>query len=239
MKGVLFELKGNWAHFRKPETNNNPLTHDFITKTALIGLIGAVLGRERKEMAELFPTLSDALLYGVRINNAVKKESWSFTLRKVVDVLEKAPKQMEFLKNPVNTIALALKNENSIENFEQFVNAIERSEAKFTPVLGLHNCPAELQFIKAGEFQVRQSKDKEVFQTKGFIKKSQLTDFAVSKLLSAKFRLGVERIPTFQNNDFWNLPDRYEPVIYPSENNEVFAQGEYYEFTDGSQWTLI
>src|SRR5437764_6427912 len=112
MKGVLFELKGNWAHFRKPETNNNPLTHDFITKTALIGLIGSVLGIERNAMKNLFPTLSDDLLYGVRINNAVKKESWAFTLRKVIDVLDRAPKQMEFLKNPVNTIALALRDEN-------------------------------------------------------------------------------------------------------------------------------
>lgn len=232
MNGVLFELKGNWAHFRKPETNNNPLTHDFITKTALIGLIGAVLGIERKEMAELFPTLSDDLLYGVRINNAVKKESWSFTLRKVVDVLDKAPKQMEFLKNPVNTIALALKNENSVGNFKQFVNAIERSEAKFTPVLGLHNCPAELKFLTSGEFEARQGE----FVTKGFVKEKQLN---IRKLLMARFRLGIERVPTYQNNDFWNLPERYERVIYPSENYEVFGNGKFYEFMDGSQWTLI
>jgi len=232
MKGVLFELKGNWAHFRKPETNNNPLTHDFITKTALIGLIGSVLGIERNAMKNLFPTLSDDLLYGVRINNAVKKESWAFTLRKVIDVLDRAPKQMEFLKNPVNTIALALRDENSTENFERFVNAVERSEAKFTPVLGLHNCPAELKFLTGGEFQEREGE----FVTKGFVKEKQLD---VGKLLTAKFRLGVERVPTYQNNDFWNLPERYERVIYPSENYEVFGRGEFYEFTDGSQWMLI
>jgi CRISPR-associated protein Cas5, N-terminal domain len=232
MKGILFELSGNWAHFRKPETNNNPLTHDFITKTALLGLIGAVLGIERREMAELFPTLSEDFLYGVRINNAVKKESWAFTLRKVVDVLDKAPKQMEFLKNPVYTIALALKNENSIEIFKRFANAVERSEACFTPVLGLHNCPAELKFITEGEFERRDGE----FVTKGFVKESQLD---AGKLLMAKFRLGVEKVPTYQNNDFWNLPERYVRVIYPSENYEVFGKGEYYEFSDGSQWALI
>ena len=232
MKGVLFELKGNWAHFRKPETNNNPLTHDFITKTALIGLIGSVLGIERNAMKNLFPTLSDDLLYGVRINNAVKKESWAFTLRKVIDVLDRAPKQMEFLKNPVNTIALALRDENSTENFERFVNAVERSEAKFTPVLGLHNCPAELKFLTGGEFQEREGE----FVTKGFVKEKLLD---VGQLLTAKFRRGVERVPTYQNNDFWNLPERYERVIYPSENYEVFGRGEFYEFTDGSQWMLI
>lgn len=232
MKGLLFELKGNWGHFRKPETNNNPLTHDFITKTALIGLIGAVLGKERDEMRSLFPQLSEDLLYGVSIKNSVKKESWSFTLRKVVDILDKAPKQMEFLKNPVNLVALALKREGSAELFEDFLSAVEKSEAKFTPVLGLHNCPAEIRYVQAGQFQ---SKDGN-FVTSGFIKETQLDK---EKIISGKIRLGVEKVPTFQNNDFWNLPDRYERVIYPSENNEVFAIGDFYEFTDGSQWTLI
>jgi CRISPR-associated protein Cas5 subtype I-B len=232
MKGILFELKGNWGHFRKPETNNNPLTHDFITKTALIGMIGSVLGVERNDMKELFPQLSDDLLYGVSVQNSVKKESWAFTLRKVVDILDKAPKQMEFLKNPENKIALALKNEHSAGIFSEFVSAIRQSETKFTPVLGLHNCPAEIQFITVGEFQNKNGN----FATKGFIKETQLD---AAKLITSKFRLGVEKVPTFQNNDFWNLPDRYERVIYPSEDNDVFGNGEFYEFTDGSQWTLI
>lgn len=237
MRGFLFDIKGNWAHYRKPETNNNPLTHDFITKTALLGLMGAVLGIERKEMAQLFPTLSEDLLYGVRVQAAVKKESWAFTLRYVVDFFQKAPKQMEFLKNPENRIALALKSERSVTQFDTFRQAIQAQEARFTPVLGLHNCPAELSFVAAGEFRERYGE----FVTKSFIKDYQLN---VSKLVSAPdpikgFRLGVERVPTFQDDDFWNPPEKYVRVIYPSEGKEVFASGDYFQFTDGSQWTLI
>lgn len=233
MKGVLFDLKGNWGHFRKPETNNNPLTHDFITKTALLGLIGAVLGFERREMAELFPQLSEDLLYGVCVRKVVKKESWAFSLRYVVDMMQKAPKQMEFLKNPENSIVLALKGENSSSIFSDFVSAIQKNEAKFTPVLGLHNCPAEIGFVSIGEFEIKNGD----FATKGFIKAEQIN--TQKTLASNKFRIGLEKIPTFQNNDFWNLPYRYEKVLYPSEEQEVFANGEFYEFTDGSQWTLI
>jgi len=128
---------------------------------------------------------------------------------------------------------LALKDEKSSAIFDEFVAAIQKTEAKFTPVLGLHNCPAEIEFISFGEFQIRDGS----FSTKGFVKENQ---FDVNKTLASnKFRVGLEKIPTFQNNDFWNLPDRYEKVIYPSENQEVFANGEFYEFTDGSQWTLI
>ncbi len=235
MKGFLFDLKGNWAHYRKPETNNNPLTHDFITKTALLGLIGAVLGIERTEMARLFPQLSEDFLYGVCVKNAVKKESWGFTLRYVVDFFQKAPKQMEFLKKPENRIALALKNDTNEESaniFSAFLSAIEKQEAKFTPVLGLHNCPAELSFVAAGEFN-EASGD---FTTLSFV--TDQHQLNKEDFLNG-FRLGVERVPTFQNDDFWNLPEKYVRVIYPSEGKSISARGNYYQFSDQSQWTLI
>lgn len=233
MRGFQFDVKGNWAHFRKPETNNNPLTHDFITKTALLGMVGAVLGIERKEMASLFPQLSEDLLYGVCVKNAVKKESWAFTLRYVVDFFQKAPKQMEFLKNPENRVALALQNERSTFYFDAFQTAIEKQEAKFTPVLGLHNCPAELKFVSSGEINARNGD----FVTKGFV--TERHQINTTELIKSDFRLGLDRMPTFQNEDFWNLPEKYVRVIYPSENKQVDANGDYFQFSDGSQWTLI
>ena len=238
MRGFLFDIRGNWAHYRKPETNNNPLTHDFITKTALIGLLGAVLGIERKEMAELFPQFSEDLLYGVCVRTPVKKESWAFTLRYVVDFFQKAPKQMEFLKNPGNRVAMALKNERSAVYFDAFQAAIEEREARFTPILGLHNCPAELSFVVAGEFHASNGE----FTTQSFI--TEHHQLKMDKLVNTSafakgFRLGVERIPTFQNNDFWNPPEKYVRVIYPSEGKEVIASGDYFQFSDESRWVLI
>ncbi len=233
MRGIQFDVRGNWAHFRKPETNNNPLTHDFITKTALIGMIGAVLGIERDAMKNLFPQLSEDLLYGVCVKNAVKKESWAFTLRYVVDFFQKAPKQMEFLKNPENQIVLALQNERSASYFDAFQTAVEKQEAKFTPVLGLHNCPAELSFISAGKFDAKSGD----FITKGFV--TEKHQIKTEELIKSDFLLGLDKMPTFQNEDFWNLPEKYVRVIYPSENRQVVANGDYFQFSDGSQWTLI
>ena len=154
MKGIQFEIEGNYAHFRKPETNNNPLSHDFITKTALIGMIGAVLGKERDEMRSLFPRLSEDLLYGVQIINPVKKESWGFTMHKVKKMSDMAPKYMELLKFPKFQIAIALYNthEQTKKLFDEFTKSIKNNKSKYTPVLGLHNCPAKLTFLSEGEF---------------------------------------------------------------------------------------
>ncbi len=237
MKGALVEIEGNWGHFKKPETNNNPLTHDFITKTALIGMIGAVLGFERREMAPLFPQLSEDLRYGVCVRSPVRKESCGFIMRRAIDPLHlypgshRYPKYLELLKAPRYTVAIALDSQRSGDLFDNFLSSVERDESLFTPVLGLHNCPANLALMAVGEFE----KGEGEFTTSGFI----TGQHTLNTRKTTEFRLGVERIPTFQDDDFWNLPEKYVRVIYPSEGREIFATGDYFSFTDQSQWVLI
>jgi CRISPR-associated Cas5-like protein len=236
MKAFQLRIEGNWAHFKKPETNNNPLTHDFITKTALIGLIGAVLGKSREEMKPLFPKLSEDLLYGVRILSPVKKESWGFTMRKAVNLFEKAPKNMEILKKPNYLIAVAMKGNDSKNEFNAFLEAVRKSEAFFTPVLGLHNCPANLYLKSAGTFsEMRCGR----FKAKCFVSKPPAHKI-VDLFSTRNFRVGLDKMPTYQNNDFWNLPEKYREVIYPSPDCEISVEGEYYVYDqDGECWWLM
>lgn len=231
MKAIKLEIKGNWAQFRKAETNNNPLSHDFITKTALIGMIGAVLGIERQEMKALFPKLSNAFLYSVKVNNEIKKQSWGFTFRSVHHAWDKAPKQMEFIKDPNYTVLIALKDESCNKYFNAFAENCKLGKAYFTPVLGLHNCPAEINFLDEGEVHEKSGD----FETYGF-----LTDSYTPKMDDlTEFRIGFDKIPTFQNDDFWNIPERYINVVYPSNQSKLKTEGTYYEFNDETKWCLI
>lgn len=233
MKALQLTIEGNWGHFKKPETNNNPLTHDFITKTAFIGMIGAILGKDRDEMRPLFPQLCDDLLYGVQVLNPVKKESWGFTMRYAVNLFEKAPKHLEFLKQPKFIVAVALYYERSTDLFYEFVTSIKNSKAIYTPVLGLHNCPANLAYLSEGEFSEKQVGS---FNAKCFVSNNHKMDLQSIK----NFRVGLDKIPTYQDNDFWNLPDRYVTIIYPSEGREIsISSSEYYQYTSGEKWWLI
>jgi len=232
MKACQLIIEGNWAHFKRPETNNNPLTHSFITKTALIGLIGAVIGKERDEMRELFPQLSNDFLYGVEVVNPVKKESWGFTMRKAVNVLDKAPKHLEFLKFPKFLVSIALLDKNSENIFNTFIQRVKREEACFTPVLGLHNCPANLNLISEGEFSELKSGE---FRAKCFVSTKHTLNLDETK----QFHIGLEKIPSYQNNNFWNLPEKYVDVVYPSEGKEITVIGEHYEYAHGEKWWLI
>lgn len=235
MKAIQIKVEGNWGHFKRPETNNNPLSHDLITKTALIGMIGAVLGKEREEMKVLFPILSEDILYGVQLINPVKKISWGFTSRKAFEPWKSgSPKYFEFLKNPKYLISIALKNNRSEKIFEEFKLAIRNSEAIYTPVLGWHNCPASLFFESESDFS-----DKKIgeFETSSFVGKPP---YHKLKTIDFHFRIGFEKIPTYQNDDFWNLPEYYREVIYPEADCKITVEGEYYEYNaDRSKWWLI
>lgn len=236
MKGIQLNIKGNWAHFRKVETNNNPLTHDFITKTAFIGLIGAVIGIERVEMRELYPKFCDGLLFSVAINNATIKESWSFTLRNI-KTHDKSPSQFEILKNPNFDILVGLKDESLADYFQQFSRSIQLGKAVYTPVLGLHNCPAELYYQETGILSLKNGS----FKTRGFVSKLHELD-SKDVLTSIASRVGFDTIPTYQNNDFWNLPERFVQVSYPTEGNSLSVKGDYFDFItkdSTSQWYLI
>lgn len=234
MDGLQLKISGNWGHFKKPETNNNPLTHDFITKTAFIGLIGAVLGIERDEMLPLFPQLSEDLLYGVSVLNSVKKVSWGFTSSTAVSPSRQgSPKYFEFLKNPSFKVAVALKDKRSKTIFEKFINYIQENNSVYNPVLGWHNCPANLNFISHGVFSEMQEGD---FETDSFIETNQ--DIHKPKL-NVAFRIGFEKIPTYQK-DFWNPPDRYKTVIYPDSESALRVTGNYFEYSlNQEKWWLI
>jgi len=236
MKGFQLIIEGNWGHFKKPETNNNPLSHDLITKTALIGLIGAVLGIEREDMKNNFPQLSRDLLYGVQLLRPVKKISWGFTSRTAINpTAAGTPKYFEFLKDPKFLVSLALLNEDSKGDFESFKTAIKNGTAEYTPVLGWHNCPANLEWKSEGIFSKEKDGD---FETTGFVLAGEHTP----KNLTGNFRIGFDKMPTFQNEDFWNLPEYYKKVIYPDCPNSIIVNGKYYEyqFEDKiEKWCLI
>lgn len=46
MKLLVFDLRGDLAHFRRPDTTATHASYPFITRTALRGLLGSILGLE-------------------------------------------------------------------------------------------------------------------------------------------------------------------------------------------------
>jgi CRISPR-associated protein Cas5 subtype I-B len=235
MRAIQIRVSGPWAHFRKPETNNNPLTHDFLTKTALIGLMGAVLGQERRVWSPFVPQLSSDLRYGIQVEKPVRKESWGFTLRAAFSPWnpkdEKSPRPFEFLRDPQFRVVIALHDERSAEIFDAFARFVREEMACYTPTLGLQPCVAHLAWI--GEMAA-EAKNGE-FSTSGFVRRDQM---GTQNLTQPNFRLGFEKIPTAQTSEWWNKLEDYREVVYPSFGGVAVGNGEYFQI-NGENWCLL
>ena len=68
---LVFDLWGDYGHFRKIETTTSPLTYSIPTGTALSGLVSAILGYPRDSYYDLFSP--NKIKFAVRILNPIKK----------------------------------------------------------------------------------------------------------------------------------------------------------------------
>lgn len=71
MKIIAFDIGGKMAHFRKYYANNTAMSYTIPPRTTLMGLLAAMLGRERDSYYQ--DLASDRLRIGVRILSPVKK----------------------------------------------------------------------------------------------------------------------------------------------------------------------
>jgi CRISPR-associated protein Cas5h len=225
MRIVKFDVSGDYGHFKIPYCNNNPLTHSMITKTALIGMIGAVTGIERSDMKALFPIISESIKYSVKLNNRLKKESVSFYMKNfnnysVSDKPNKTPKQMEVIKNPSFTVYVVVETENEAINLiiDKFVYYIENGFSIWKPTLGIKQCDCVIENIKVS--------------TTGKYDSEYNTQTFVSELLSSQQDMLIysDSLPTYQDNNWFNDPSKYIDVKFSDNGGIVKSKGVHYKF---------
>ncbi|MEA4926818.1 MAG: type I-B CRISPR-associated protein Cas5b [Syntrophomonadaceae bacterium] len=71
MKVIVFDIWGDYGHFKKFHTTASPLTFSFPPPTAVIGIVAAILGIDKESYWQSFS--ADNTRVAVRIINPVKK----------------------------------------------------------------------------------------------------------------------------------------------------------------------
>lgn len=135
---TVFEVAGDLAHFRRPYAITTALTFPVPPRTALCGLVGAVLGLPKNEGLRHFSD-SDAV-FGLEILEPLKTTSFSINLLDTKDnptfrpklVNPHTPMRYEFIRAPRYRI---LFSHNDLG--PRLAETLRRGESEYTPCLGL------------------------------------------------------------------------------------------------------
>jgi CRISPR-associated protein Cas5h len=157
---LIFDISGEYGHFRKYNTTTSPLTYSIPTRTAIAGILGAILGMEREIRDGVYPEGAEPVQeffskersdMAVQIMRPVKKENIGFNLintkMSFYDLTRAGRTQIEFelVKDVYYRIYLAM--EDNVK-FEELSERIENKRHHFTPYLGLAQFTAQVEFIQ-------------------------------------------------------------------------------------------
>lgn len=157
-KVIVFDVWGDYGHFRKNYSTSSPLTHSFPPRTTLCGLIGAIAGLDKAEYFRYF--LRDRAEIACRILVPVKKvrigENLIDTKSAVKMHLIKNRTQIrfEFVRDPKYRIYISHNDNGFLGRIKELLS---HHESVYTPCLGLSQLICNFEYL--GEFRLKKSAD--------------------------------------------------------------------------------
>ena len=160
---LIFDIKSDFGHFRKYNTTTSPLTYPIPTRTAAVGIVGAILGIERElrynDYPDGFVPLQERFNkqqahIAIKIMRPIKIINQGFNLINTKDTWYDLTKRknknphtqinFQLLKDPYYRFYVSLEDSSS---FGELVERVKHKTPVYTPALGLAQFIAEIEFV--------------------------------------------------------------------------------------------
>ena len=158
MKVLVFDIASDYAHFRQPYSTTSSLTYAIPPRTAVLGIVGAILGIESGGFgkSEHVPELGTSnVRIGVRVMKPIEKVrfnmNYSYTKADVAtkNVLHiQVP--VEMVKEPIYRLYISADD----AVFKQLENFVSKKECYYTPCLGITEFIARVEYVGTYEARV-------------------------------------------------------------------------------------
>lgn len=145
-KVIVFDIWGDYAHFRKIYTTTSPLTYSFPPRTALTGLIAAILGIDKNKYISYFT--KDKSFIALKIVSPIKKvrigENLINTKLGMHLIKNRTQIRYEFVKEPKYRIYF-WHTDNKI--YETLKELLKQHKCIYTPCLGLSELLCNFKYV--------------------------------------------------------------------------------------------
>lgn len=152
MRVAAFDVWGDYAHFRKIYTTTSPLTYSIPPRTALAGLVSAILGLRKDEYLEKMSKEKASI--GVGLAADVKKTRLAENLidtkkagGSMNAITQRTQIRFEMLRNPRFRVYFSHEDP-AIQT--ALVGLLKEHKCVYTPCLGLSELLADFSFV--GEY---------------------------------------------------------------------------------------
>lgn len=156
---LIFDVSSEYGHFRKFNTTSSPLTYSIPTRTAIVGLIAAIIGIEREispgkfregNVGPLTLLSKDKADIAVQLLSAVKKVSIGFNLldtekqaSSFFNIKQRTQIEYELLKNPCFRLFVRI-HDSAI--FKDLIDRVRENRTHFSPYMGLAQFTASISY---------------------------------------------------------------------------------------------
>lgn len=152
MKVLVFDISSDYAHFRKPYTTTSALTYSVPPRTAVVGLLGNIIGVQsggfgKSEQSSYFE--SSGLKTGVRVMSPIGKTTFNLKYLHT--------KSGGSILVPVECVVspkYRIYASGSSGLLSTLRGKLENHETYFTPCLGISEFIASIDYI--GEFEAEE-----------------------------------------------------------------------------------
>lgn len=152
-KCLVFDIRGEWGHFRKIYTTSSPLSYSIPPRTALAGMLGALVGLDRKEYYNWMG--KDKTYLALRIMSPIKKQRIGINLintktaKYFSQIRDRTQVKQELIKEPHYRIYFT---HDDNDFYQQVKGYLEDGRSFYTLCMGLSEFIAQYQYV--GEFQM-------------------------------------------------------------------------------------
>ncbi|MGP2657104.1 CRISPR-associated protein Cas5 [Malaciobacter sp. WC5094] len=251
-QAIKFRLSGDYALFKKPFANNQPQSFVIPPKTAILGMIGAIMGWSKKDYILNLPF--DKIDYAVKLlTSKIKKDTVGINLMQGKSAKftfnenaiknppargQRSPTRYEFLKDIEWEIFIIIDNDVEEDNkkvHDIFFNRLKDGRFVYNPNLGMQQLFAKIDKVEPIEVKEAENITDNIYTSfeKGVI------DFRITKPVA----FYNELIPISFNIDR-SLPKTKEMISFVGDyslkiKNKKDLESKLYEDRDGRLYQFI
>ncbi|MDD4526520.1 MAG: type I-B CRISPR-associated protein Cas5b [Candidatus Margulisbacteria bacterium] len=224
---LIFDIWADYAHIKKIFTTMSPLSFPFPGRTAIQGIIGAIIGVDKSLNPEKF--IDEDVLIGLSLLSSIKKVVIPHNNLKVTSKIhfshyeDHKPQNVEFIKDPKYRIYFACKDKNV---YEELKVKLESHTSVYTISLGISQTLANYEYI--GEYGcLQKTSTNEFCLINSVCDKSSVLDIEFGEL-----KIFTVILPNRMKNDREVI--EYKEFIYESDGNPIkIKTNKYYEVSNG------